>query len=111
MTARNEILWWVENTHSQFRNIDHGKYGDFLTTDASKEGWGAVFSTLPDDQGPNSAGGRWTLEEKEQHINILELKAGLMGLNPIDPSLFNNKLPCSPDHPAKMGKIWVPSVC
>ena len=31
--------------------------------------------------------------------------------NPIDPSRFNNKLPCSPDHPAKMGKIWVPSVC
>ena len=29
----------------------------------------------------------------------------------IDPSRFNNKLPCSPDHPAKMGKIWVPSVC
>ena len=80
VTARNEILWWVENTHSQFRYIDHGKYGGFLTTDSSKEGWGAVFSTLPDDESPNSAGARWTLEEKEQHINILELKAGLMGL-------------------------------
>ena len=79
VTARSEILWWVDNAHSQFRNIDHGNYGGFLTTDASKEGWGAVFSTLPDDQSPNSAGGRWTLEEKEQHINILELKAGLMG--------------------------------
>ena len=80
VTARKEILWWVENTHSQFRNIDHGKYGGFLTTDAWKEGWGAVFSTLPDDQSPNSARGRWTLEEKGQHINILKLKAGLMGL-------------------------------
>ena len=29
----------------------------------------------------------------------------------IDPSCFNNKLPCSPDHPAKMGEIWVPPVC
>ena len=28
-------------------------------------------------------------------------------INPIDPSRFNNKLPCSPDHPAKMGKITV----
>ena len=80
VTARNAILWWVENTHSQFRYIDHGKYGGFLTTDSSKEGWGAVFSTLPDDESPNSAGGRWTLEEKEQHMNILELKTGLMGL-------------------------------
>ena len=34
-----------------------------------------------------------------------------LSLNPIDPSRFNNKLPCSPDHPAKMGKIWVPPVC
>ena len=42
VTARKEILWWVENTHSRFRNIDHGKYGGFLTTDASKEGWGGA---------------------------------------------------------------------
>ena len=79
VTARSEIIWWVENAHSQFRNV-HRNYGGLLTTDASKEGWGAVFSTLPDDQSPNSAGGRCTLEGKEQHINILELKAGLMGL-------------------------------
>ena len=36
VTARSEILWWVEIAHSQFRNIDHGNYGGFLTTDALK---------------------------------------------------------------------------
>ena len=70
VTARSEILWWVDDAHSPFRNIDHGNYGGFLTTDASKEGWGAVFSTLPDDQSPISAGGRWTLEEKRSNTSI-----------------------------------------
>ena len=32
-------------------------------------------------------------------------------VTPIDPSRVNNKLPCSPDHPAKIGKIWVQPVC
>ena len=27
-----------------------------------------------------TTGGRWTLEEKREHINVLELKAGLLGL-------------------------------
>ena len=79
VTARNEILWWVENTHSQFRNIDHGKYWGFLTTDASKEGWGPCSLHYQMTR-VLTLRGRWTLEEKEQHINILELKAGLMGL-------------------------------
>lgn len=44
-----------------------------LTTDASNEGWGAVFEG-------SRTGGRWSHEERELHINVKELKAILFGL-------------------------------
>ena len=46
---------------------------EILTTDASLEGWGAVY-------GNESTGGRWSDVEKTDHINVLELKAVLFGL-------------------------------
>ena len=51
-----------------------------LNTDASQQGWGAVFDTLPSEGAQQSAEGRWTLEEKLEHINGLELKANFLGL-------------------------------
>ena len=75
LDAKSEIQWWIDNVHTQHRNIDHGKFEYSLTTDASKEGWGAVLST-----GSMPTGGRWTVEEKLCHINVLELKAGYLGL-------------------------------
>lgn len=44
--------------------------------DASKEGWGAFIES---SDGNKSTGGRWQ-EEKEFHINVLELKAFFLGL-------------------------------
>ena len=45
-----------------------------MTTDAaSKVGWGAVLSET-------STGGQFSMEEKESHINVLELKGVLFGL-------------------------------
>ena len=44
-----------------------------LNTDASLQGWGAVF------QG-QSSGGCWAPDEAHQHINCLELKAAYLGL-------------------------------
>ena len=44
-----------------------------LTTDASNEGWGAVY-------GNQSTGGFWSSAEKNHHINYLELLAAFLGL-------------------------------
>ena len=57
-----------------------GKLLLILNTDASNQGWGAVFDALPSEGGQQCTGGRWTLEEKLEHINGLELKAGFLGL-------------------------------
>ena len=80
LDAKSEIQWWIDNVHTQCRNIDHGKFDYELTTDASKEGWGAVLSTGSYSGDSRSTGGRWTVEEKQWHINVLELKAAYMGL-------------------------------
>ena len=44
-----------------------------LTTDASNNGWGAVY-------GNQSTGGLWSSHEKSHHINYLELLAVYLGL-------------------------------
>ena len=77
--AKAEIQWWIVNVNSELRHIEHGKMLFTLTTDASTEVWGAVFESILDGD-PQSTGGRWTLEEKKAHINKLELKAGMLGL-------------------------------
>ena len=78
--AKTEIHWWIDHVMSEIRHVDHGPFVYSLTTDASEEGWGAVFESLPVNGDQQSSGGRWTIEEKLDHINVLELKAGLLGL-------------------------------
>lgn len=72
-SARKDLAWWEINFKSAFRRIWISVPGLVLTTDASGSGWGAVF-------GENKTNGRWDQEEREEHINILELKAVLFGL-------------------------------
>ena len=71
--AISDIHWWLENATKCKRKINQGAIDMTLSTDASKLGWGA--SAL--DQ---VTGGRWSPVESGQHINVLELKAVLMGL-------------------------------
>ena len=49
-----------------------------LNTDASTVGWGCF-----DHETGEKAGGRWNSEELQYHINYLELKAILLGLQSI----------------------------
>ena len=78
--ARVEISWWIDNVSNVSRKIDHGKIMFSLSTDASVEGWGAVLESIDNEFSIQSTGGRWTLREKSDHINVLELKAGLFGI-------------------------------
>ena len=87
--AKTEIQWWIDNINSQIRHIEHGKISFLLTTDASNQGWGAVFDAVPSEGAQQCTGGRWTLEEKLQHINGLELKAGFLGLQSLCSNLSN----------------------
>ena len=71
--ARDEILWWVDNIRSSGKLIRRGKPNLTVYTDASNERWGAHV-------GETATGGRWSVDEKRDHINVLELRAILLAL-------------------------------
>ena len=59
--------------YSLNRQINHGPIDLELVIEASKQGWGASLG--------ESVRGRWfSLSESTLHINVLELKAVLLGL-------------------------------
>ena len=66
--SRTELLWWTQNITQLCRSLITTKLDLILTTDASLLGWGAVSNV-------KETGGHWHLEEKNLHINVLEMKA------------------------------------
>ena len=50
-----------------------GEPNTTVTTDASLEGWGAHSQNV-------EAGGRWRVEDGNDHINVLELRAIFLAL-------------------------------
>ena len=79
------LRWWKDNAMSLPFNINHADPNVTICTDASISGWGAKM-------GVDECGGRWTLLEKEDHINILELKAILFGLKSLCKDLRNKHI-------------------
>lgn len=65
---KQDLLWWIDNIHEQYRVIDHGNPDFSITSDASLKGWGAVKHDV-------HIGGRWKCEEADNNINFLELLA------------------------------------
>ena len=67
--VKAELQWWVQNLHlNNGRSVISYPPQLLIASDASLEGWGAFC------QG-HKTGGQWTLPEKKDHINILELRA------------------------------------
>ena len=71
--SRTELLWWTRNITHSCPSLITTKPDLVLTTDASLLGWGAVSNG-------EETGGQWNLEEKNFHINFLEMKAVMLGL-------------------------------
>ena len=69
-----ELHWWVSNINSVNGSpIRPPAPTLFITTDASKTGWGAVCKS-------QRTNGHWSDSERTQHINVLELKAAFLAL-------------------------------
>lgn len=71
--GEEDLRWWLTNAPVGLRAIRAEGPSITITTDASKLGWGAVVND-------SKTGGRWSLEESELHINVLELMAIELGL-------------------------------
>ena len=66
------ITWWVANIDFQEKSLLSSSPDCELFTDACLTGWGASIGDV-------TTGGHWAQEELD-HINILELKAILLGM-------------------------------
>lgn len=70
--SRELVRWWVHNITSQSKSIVIPPPDLVISTDASLTGWGAKLGSMV-------TGGNWSSHELD-HINCLELKAVLLGL-------------------------------
>ena len=70
-----DLRWWVSSApHDRnSQDITPPPFDLSIRTDASLLGWGATCNGM-------TTGGRWSMEEAEQHINCLELKAAILAL-------------------------------
>ena len=71
--CKKKLTWWKNNIFDSGSPILGDNTTHTLSTDASLLGWGASFEN-------ESTGGQFNLEESKLNINILELKAVLLGL-------------------------------
>lgn len=70
--AKDLVRWWVDKIDSQSKSLLWSPPLVELKTDACLTGWGAICGDV-------STGGQWSRDELD-HINSLELKAILLGL-------------------------------
>ena len=70
--AQHLVAWWVTNIDFQEKSLLSSSPDYELFTDACLTGWGASVGHV-------TTGGHWAQQELD-HINILELKAILLGL-------------------------------
>ena len=71
--AKYDLIWWRDNITHIYNNIVTSNPDRCITTDISSYGWGAVMES-------KSTGKFFSILEKEDHINVLELKTVLFGL-------------------------------
>ena len=80
--AKYELSWWLKNIEKLYNVIGHQSITATVYSDASLEGWGAVF------YGP-STGGYWSLEEAAHHITYVELLAACFAITAYATSLLH----------------------
>ena len=77
-----DLNWWKTNIHKAVAPFKQHKYKTEIFSDASLSGWGASCNN-------KRIHGFWTFDEKQMHINVLELKATFLGLKTFGNTLNN----------------------
>ena len=89
--SKEELKWWTTEGINCGRHISHGNADEIIVTDASGHGWGAVY------KGKHTQG-LWTHSEAKKHINVLEMRAGLIGIQSLCNDLKNCHLQIQMDN-------------
>ena len=96
--ARSDANWWITTALSSKKKIDRGKIDLVIYTDASTKAWGASNSV-------DTTGGQWSMAEANHHINFLELKAVLLGLQSLCKDLTNSHIKVMTDNTTAVAYI------
>ncbi len=75
----------MNNVHNEFTKLCRDEPKITLFTDSSKSGWGAVLDSF-------KTRGSWSLEDQQLHINVLEMKAVLFGLQSLCNKYVNSHI-------------------
>ena len=78
------LQWWTDNIKSSFKPIIRPRLDMVIESDSSLTGWGAVNKS-----DFNMVSGLWSQDDKQYHINYLELKAAFLALQCFCHSLNN----------------------
>lgn len=70
---KKDLHWWIKNVAHVKNSIRDNVYKCEIFTDASLTGWGAVCKN-------ERLNGWWGVEDLDEHINVLELRAAFFGL-------------------------------
>ena len=73
LKAQADIKWWIVNACLSKKHLNHGKISHVLYTDDSTKGWGASMTN-------ETTWGKWSTTEKDHHINYLDNRTILFGL-------------------------------
>ena len=96
--AKDEIIWWRDNIENVFSPILRDNPTIIITTDASLLGWEACGLG-------QKTGGHFLDEEKDEHVNILETKAVLFGLQSLCVDVNYKHIKVLVDNTATVGAI------
>ena len=83
--CKKELSWWLQEGLDSHKPISLGNPDIIIQTDASNLGWGAIIPALN-----LKTQGFWSDTESEEHINIKEMRAALLGVQ----ALCNNLSHC-----------------
>ena len=82
--CKDELRWWLTEGLFSHKVISHGNPAFVVQTDASGRGWGALLL-----KHNSNTKGQWSSEEQTLHINVLELKAAILGTKALCCNLKN----------------------
>ncbi len=71
--VKEDLIWWKKNINYSFNPISSPRFITEIFTDASLSGWGASCEEAKTHS-------FWNNEERQCHINYLELQAAFLGL-------------------------------
>ena len=81
-TLNSDFEWWINSIDKSVCKIKFDNYNLEIQSDASTTGWGVACAG-------KTASGSWSQDERNQHINYLELMAAFIGLKIFAKKLFN----------------------